>query len=113
VGVDGCQEWQLLGLNPPEHVKGATRDYLKSEDAFKAWLDEACDQGGQSSPRSDALWRRCPNGFHANANPNAWRHWAEARNFDPRNIKVFGRWLTKEFGPSERRITEQCADTRG
>jgi putative DNA primase/helicase len=36
--IDGCQQWQQIGLQPPSSVRDATDDYLSSEDAILCWL---------------------------------------------------------------------------
>jgi putative DNA primase/helicase len=40
--IDGCREWQRIGLSPPEVVTSATNDYLDNEDIFASWLNECC-----------------------------------------------------------------------
>jgi putative DNA primase/helicase len=40
--VDGCLEWQRIGLDPPPAVKAATNEYFAEQDTFSMWLDEAC-----------------------------------------------------------------------
>jgi putative DNA primase/helicase len=40
--VDGCLEWQRIGLAPPDAVKAATNEYFAEQDTFSLWLDEAC-----------------------------------------------------------------------
>jgi P4 family phage/plasmid primase-like protien len=40
--VDGCLEWQRIGLAPPAAVKIATNEYFAEQDTFSMWLDEAC-----------------------------------------------------------------------
>jgi putative DNA primase/helicase len=42
--VDGCLEWQRIGLAPPAAVRDATAEYLAAEDAIAQWLDECCDK---------------------------------------------------------------------
>lgn len=41
--VDGCLEWQRIGLAPPAVVLDATAEYFAGEDMFGQWLDDACD----------------------------------------------------------------------
>ena len=41
--IDGCLEWQRVGLRPPEAVRRATDDYMEAEDSLGQWLDEECD----------------------------------------------------------------------
>jgi putative DNA primase/helicase len=40
--VQGCLEWQQLGLAPPPAVRQATDAYLAEEDTIGKWLDECC-----------------------------------------------------------------------
>ena len=37
--VDGCLEWQRVGLRPPQAVTAATDAYMTAEDALGRWLD--------------------------------------------------------------------------
>jgi putative DNA primase/helicase len=64
--VDGCLAWQREGLNPPAIVQAATDDYLTSEDATGAWLEERTVADAQAWSGSAALFED-------------WRLWAEAR----------------------------------
>ena len=41
--LDGCLEWQRMGLAPPAVVRNATADYFSGEDLFGQWLDDECD----------------------------------------------------------------------
>jgi putative DNA primase/helicase len=45
--VDGCLEWQKIGLAPPAAIKTATNEYFAEQDTFSMWLDEACNTGSQ------------------------------------------------------------------
>ncbi len=38
--VRGCQEWQRVGLQPPETVRGATRSYQSEEDVLGSFLSD-------------------------------------------------------------------------
>jgi len=40
--VQGCLEWQRVGLSPPDAIKAATTEYRESEDTFALWLKSAC-----------------------------------------------------------------------
>jgi putative DNA primase/helicase len=40
--IEGCLEWQRMGLDPPPAVSNATADYLASEDTVGRWIDECC-----------------------------------------------------------------------
>lgn len=63
--IDGCLDWQDIGLAPPDAVVVATDEYLKAEDALSLWLDECCVLGG-------TLQYRCTPLF------NSWKAWADA-----------------------------------
>jgi putative DNA primase/helicase len=63
--VEGCLEWQRIGLDPPAAVRAATEAYLASEDSFANWLDDCCDTSDpESRCNRTALWR-------------SWKSWAE------------------------------------
>jgi putative DNA primase/helicase len=40
--IEGSLAWQREGLNPPTAVRGATADYLASEDTIGQWMEERC-----------------------------------------------------------------------
>lgn len=40
--VQGCQEWQNIGLNPPQAVLQATKDYREEMDIFTSFLNACC-----------------------------------------------------------------------
>lgn len=63
--IDGCLDWQDIGLAPPAAVVVATNDYLKAEDALSLWLDECCLLG-------NTLQYGCTPLF------NSWKAWADA-----------------------------------
>jgi len=41
--VDGCLEWQQIGLAPPKAVTEATDEYFEDQDSHKQWLDECTE----------------------------------------------------------------------
>ncbi len=43
--IEGCLEWQRIGLAPPPAVLDATEGYLADEDAIGRFLDERCETG--------------------------------------------------------------------
>ena len=74
--IEGCQEWQRMGLAPPGEVTGATKDYLEAEDVLGAWLE--CDTcNGTADGR--VLYDRFKVWADANGHP-VWsrRSWANA-----------------------------------
>jgi putative DNA primase/helicase len=40
--IDGCREWQKLGLTPPNVVSEATNEYLAEQDAIGRWIEDRC-----------------------------------------------------------------------
>ena len=54
--IDGCLEWQRIGLAPPKAVQAATAAYLESEDMFGTWLDECCERDANAWERSGQLF---------------------------------------------------------
>ena len=63
--IDGCLEWQKMGLKPPEIVRDATASYLAREDLIEQWLDERCGRDPLYQQRSSELFAD-------------WKAWAEA-----------------------------------
>lgn len=54
--IDGCLEWQRIGLAPPRAVVDATEDYLESEDAVGRFLKERCRMDPNAWTSSAAMW---------------------------------------------------------
>src|SRR5215813_6461988 len=44
--VDGCFEWQRIGLSPPKIVTDATDEYFDDQDTIKQWLEDCTEDGG-------------------------------------------------------------------
>lgn len=66
--IDGCLEWQKVGLAPPNIVTEATEEYFGDQDVIGQWLDECTEDGG-------------PHAFTAHGQLFAsWRTWCEERN---------------------------------
>jgi putative DNA primase/helicase len=63
--IQGCLEWQKIGLRPPPAVREATDAYLESEDAIAAWLDEMCERDPNAWESSMAIFA-------------SWSAWAAA-----------------------------------
>jgi putative DNA primase/helicase len=62
--IQGCLDWQKIGLEPPQAVRDATAIYLEAEDAFSAWLEECCETDPAAWASSAALY-------------GSWCQWAE------------------------------------
>jgi putative DNA primase/helicase len=65
--IEGCLQWQKIGMQPPKVVTDATDDYLDSEDKLGRWIDECLE--------------RDPNGWMSSTDLfYSWKHWAEDNN---------------------------------
>ncbi|MDP7629997.1 MAG: phage/plasmid primase, P4 family [SAR324 cluster bacterium] len=40
--IEGCRQWQEVGLNPPEKVRVATEEYFTEEDTLGRWINDNC-----------------------------------------------------------------------
>jgi len=80
--VRGCLEWQEHGLEEPEAVTKATREYRSEMDVLAAFLEEECYLSETAETTSKALW-------------NAWRRWAEEAGEKAGTQTAFGRRLAE------------------
>jgi len=74
--VDGCLEWQRIGLAPPPAVRDATATYLAAADALANWIEDRCDQDRRAICRRSALFAN-------------WKAWAEATGESPGKQRDF------------------------
>ena len=80
--IEGCLEWQRVGLAPPAIVRDATEAYLAAEDAIAQWLDECCCHDPAYAERSSVLFAN-------------WKSWAEQAG---------------EFAGSQKRFSQALED---
>jgi putative DNA primase/helicase len=78
--IEGCLEWQRIGLDPPAAVLAATDEYLAEEDTFARWIGECCVTGQQHWGIGTALW-------------SSWKRWAEQNNEPPGSQKSFSQTM--------------------
>lgn len=62
--IDGCLEWQRIGLSPPPIVTEATKAYLVSQDFLAGWLEDCCTLGDNEYEAAGLLF-------------SSWRKWAQ------------------------------------
>src|SRR5262249_2378215 len=74
--IEGCLEWQRIGLCPPKVVTDATDSYLESQDVLGEWLEECCVRDAQGWVSTRDLF-------------NSWKLWAEARQEHVGSVKSF------------------------
>jgi putative DNA primase/helicase len=53
--IEGCLEWQRIGLAPPETVRVATEDYFSDQDVLSGWIEEACDADPGNEFKNETL----------------------------------------------------------
>jgi putative DNA primase/helicase len=78
--IQGCLEWQRVGLNPPAVVSDATREYLDAEDITGRWIDECCVCDKRLSSGSTALF-------------NSYKAWCESVGERPKSQRAFSSTL--------------------
>jgi putative DNA primase/helicase len=75
--IDGCREWQRIGLAPPKIVTDATDEYFDDQDTIKQWLEDRTEDGG-------------PYAFTATSQLFAsWKSWCDERNLKPGPVTHF------------------------
>jgi putative DNA primase/helicase len=79
--IEGCLEWQRIGLSQPQAVAAATLEYFEAEDAFGQWLAECCVVTGQNETGSTKLFK-------------SWSAWAHNSGEFIGSQKAFSQKLT-------------------
>jgi hypothetical protein len=80
--IEGCLQWQEIGLRQPQAVIDATKAYRESEDAITAWIDEKCERNGSAWDTASNLYA-------------SWKTWAVV---PPSRL-----WIAGQFRISEPR----------
>ncbi len=62
--IDGCLEWQRIGLAPPPSVIAASEEYIHQQDVTEQWLEECCERGTDKPSTITRLWQ-------------SWKCWAD------------------------------------
>ena len=86
--IEGCLEWQRIGLRPPAAVVDATAEYLEAEDALAAWITE-CTARTTEKTSAAVLFA-------------SWKSWAEAASEPPGSQKRFSQALAARGYAAER-----------
>lgn len=97
--VEGCLRWQREGLEAPEKVCAATRDYRGEEDILGDFLDETCELDGLSTTRVVAsvlynvyqLW--CERSGYRHCSIKHFKTQLVARGLQFERIKSGVRWI--------------------
>jgi putative DNA primase/helicase len=56
--VEGCLEWQRVGLRPPPDVESVTEEYLKRADDVRVFIDDECVVAKDGEVYSGPLYKR-------------------------------------------------------
>lgn len=79
--IDGCLEWQRIGLKPPGIVRNATEAYFADQDTLQQWLDDCTEDGGEFAfSRTTELFA-------------SWKAWCENRNSKPGSAQALSEAL--------------------
>lgn len=87
--IDGCLEWQRVGLAPPSAVVSATEEYFGDEDSVGTWLADRTEHAPSGFERTRDLY-------------GAWKTWAERTGERVGTERAFAQAL-KNRGIEQRR----------
>jgi putative DNA primase/helicase len=88
--IEGCLEWQQIGLAPPRCITEASEEYLSEQDLIGQWLDDCCDRVVGAPVSSTELFM-------------SWRDWANSREEYVGTHKYFSGKLL-DLGFEQRRV---------
>jgi len=74
--VQGCMEWQRIGLAPPDEVLNATAGYRSDQDVLREFFECECEFGRTKQVTAKAIWSR-------------WKAWCTDNDQNPNSQK----WL--------------------
>jgi putative DNA primase/helicase len=76
--IDGCLEWQRIGLAPPKIVTDVTEEYFKDQDTLGQWVED------ETNPQAGAFAFTLSAVLFA-----SWKAWCEKQNLKPGTEKAF------------------------
>ena len=83
--IDGAMMWQREGLNEPDSIKQAGKDYREEMDVIQAFIDENCQINPDLSVKASELFE-------------SYLDWSkETNNWDGMSNNKFGREISKRF----------------
>ena len=89
--IDGCLEYQRIGLAPPKSVVAATDEYFQGEDDVANWIEERCEVDKGFSNPSAKLFA-------------SWKDYAEKAGLIVGNNKTFKSEMNR-LGYFEKRLS--------
>ena len=95
--IEGCLEYQRIGLAPPPKVAEATNSYLESQDIFREWLETDCEVGPECNATPTILYRSWCQFAEANGErpgrQSDFRERMEAANYSQVKNSQGRRWM--------------------
>lgn len=82
--VEGCDEWQRIGLGTSPNVVKATAEYREESDVFGQFIEDVCSVGLDHRVRTGDLY-------------DAYKDWAKENGYAPMTAKSFGLKLKERF----------------
>ena len=85
--IEGCLQWQKQGLNPPQKVTEATREYRSDSDVLYEYISACCDRIENISETAKKLYQK-------------YSEWAEEegyKKYEIMNKTTFGRRMSEQF----------------
>jgi len=81
--IEGCLLWQKEGLETPQIILDATKEYKSEMDRIKSWMDECCDEDAtlDDSIKASELY-------------TSYRNWARENGEWEMSQRIFGSRLT-------------------
>ena len=105
--VDGCIEWQRVGLTPPKTVVSAAEDYFHDEDVVGEWIRDCCETAHNQAHRHPTCLRAGKNGLRLVVKSRAHRRrWVRHCGNVDSNPRV-------QPEPGDGRAFASCARTGG
>jgi putative DNA primase/helicase len=74
--LDGVNDYNHQGLNPPQSVLDATESYFEDENTIQQWIADCCETDATHWEKSTPLF-------------NSWKAYAVAANLSPGTVKDF------------------------
>ncbi|MDB5346820.1 MAG: hypothetical protein JWP89_5197 [Schlesneria sp.] len=97
--VRGCLEWRARGIQIPDKVQFATREYRQEQDVLGRFVDERCAKVGSASVKFADLYRSLV-------------MWGEETGEDIPDKKSTGQWLDKQGFTTKRGAKGGATATR-
>ena len=91
--IDGCLQWQEIGLAPCQAILDATEEYMNAEDQIASWIEDHCIEDPNAMTRSMMLYEN-------------YKEWCERNGLRHGTQKAFSEKL------SERQL-DKTRDSKG